>query len=139
MAKEDLIEFNGVVAELLPNAMFRVKLDNDHEVLGHVAVQDVGHALNPALCEGQMRGGAAQAIGWALYEQLVHDEDGRLVTGSFLNYAIPRSEHVAPIETVIVEVPAPHGPLGAKGIGESAVVPGAGAVGNAIKAATTGH
>jgi len=128
--------------ELAPSAcvnIVHVRVDADTgvvDVLGHVAVQDVGHALNPALCEGQMRGGATQGIGWALYEQLVHDEHGNLVTGSFLNYAIPRSEQVAPIETIIVEVPAPHGPLGAKGIGESAVVPGAGAVANAIKAAT---
>jgi CO/xanthine dehydrogenase Mo-binding subunit len=127
--------------ELAPSAcvnIVHVRVDPDTgtvEVLGHVAVQDVGHAINPALCEGQMRGGAAQGIGWALYEQLLHDEGGHLLTGSFLNYAIPRSEHVAPIETIIVEVPAAHGPLGAKGIGESAVVPGAGAVANAIKAA----
>jgi len=128
--------------ELAPSAcvnIVHVRVDADTggvAVLGHVAIQDVGHAINPALCQGQMRGGAAQGIGWALYEQLVHDESGHLLTGSFLNYAVPRSEQVAPIETIIVEVPAPFGPLGAKGIGESAVVPGAGAVANAIKAAT---
>ena len=51
------------------------------ELLGYVIIQDVGRALNPALVEGQMRGGAAQAIGWALYEELAHDEDGRLAVG----------------------------------------------------------
>ena len=84
--------------------------------------QDVGRALNPALVEGQMRGGAAQGIGWALLEELAHDEDGRLLTGSFLDYAIPVADRVPEIETLIVEVPAPDGPFGAKGIGEAPVV-----------------
>ena len=62
------------------------------ELLGYAIVQDVGKALNPALVEGQMRGGAAQAIGWALYEELVHDEEGQLLSGSFLDYAIPTAD-----------------------------------------------
>ena len=66
-----------------------------------------------------MRGGAAQGMGWALFEELGHDEDGRLLTGSFLDYAIPTAERVPEIETLIVEVPAPDGPFGAKGIGEA--------------------
>jgi CO/xanthine dehydrogenase Mo-binding subunit len=106
------------------------------ELLGYAIVQDVGRALNPALVEGQMRGGAAQAIGWALYEELVHDEDGQLLSGSFLDYALPNAERVPPIDTVIIEVPAPDGPFGAKGIGEAPVVPGPAAVANAIAAAT---
>jgi CO/xanthine dehydrogenase Mo-binding subunit len=105
------------------------------ELLGYAIVQDVGRALNPALVEGQMRGGAAQAIGWALYEELVHDEDGRLLSGSFLDYAIPTADRMPPIDTVIVEVPAPDGPFGAKGIGEAPVIPGPAAVANAIAAA----
>jgi CO/xanthine dehydrogenase Mo-binding subunit len=105
------------------------------EVLGHVVAQDVGRALNPALVEGQMRGGTTQGIGWALYEQLEHDEDGRLLTGSFLDYAIPRAENVPEIDTLIVEVPAPDGPYGAKGIGEAPVVAAPAAVANAVAAA----
>jgi CO/xanthine dehydrogenase Mo-binding subunit len=104
-------------------------------LLRHVIAQDVGRALNPALVEGQMRGGATQGIGWALFEQLDHDEDGRLVTGSFLDYAIPNAERVPEIETLIVEVPAPDGPFGAKGIGEAPVVGAPAAVANAIAAA----
>jgi CO/xanthine dehydrogenase Mo-binding subunit len=106
------------------------------ELLDYVAAQDCGRALNPALVEGQMHGGAVQSIGYALYEELVHDAEGELVTRSFLNYALPRIESVPVIETLIVEVPAEHGPLGARGIGESAIVPGAPAIGNAIRAAT---
>jgi CO/xanthine dehydrogenase Mo-binding subunit len=106
------------------------------ELLRHVIAQDVGRALNPALVEGQMRGGVAQGVGWALYEELDHDEDGRLLTGSFLEYAIPTSEHVPEIETLIVEVPAPDGPFGAKGIGEAPVVAAPAAIANAVRAAT---
>jgi CO/xanthine dehydrogenase Mo-binding subunit len=105
------------------------------ELLRHVIAQDVGRALNPALVEGQMRGGATQGIGWALFEQLDHDEDGRLLTGSFLDYAIPTAERVPEIETLIVEVPAPDGPYGAKGIGEAPVVGAPAAVANAVAAA----
>jgi CO/xanthine dehydrogenase Mo-binding subunit len=104
-------------------------------VLAHVVAQDVGRALNPALVEGQMRGGAVQGIGWALFEELAHDEDGRLVTGSFLDYAIPTAERVPEIETLVVEVPAPDGPFGAKGIGEAPVVGAPAALANAVAAA----
>jgi CO/xanthine dehydrogenase Mo-binding subunit len=106
------------------------------ELLRHVIAQDVGRALNPALVEGQMRGGATQGMGWALCEQLDHDEDGRLLTGSFLDYAIPTAERVPEIETLIVEVPAPDGPFGAKGIGEAPVVGAPAAIANAVAAAT---
>ncbi len=104
-------------------------------VLGYVVAQDVGRALNPALVEGQMRGAAAQGIGWALYEALVHDAEGQLVSGSFLDYALPRAAHIPPIDTIIVEVPAPDGPFGAKGIGEAPVIPAAAAIASAIFAA----
>jgi CO/xanthine dehydrogenase Mo-binding subunit len=129
-------------ADIAPSAavhMAHVRVDPDSgqvRVLGYTSIQDVGRALNRALCEGQMQGGAAQAIGWALHEELQHDEDGQVLNGSFVDYAIPGSDDVPPIETVIVEVPAPYGPLGARGIGESAVVPGPAAVANAVAAAT---
>jgi CO/xanthine dehydrogenase Mo-binding subunit len=138
------IEGHGrtVPPELAPSvaaALVHVRVDPDTGVvtmLHHVAAQDCGRAINPALVQGQMRGGAAQSIGIALYEDLAHDESGELVAGSFLSYALPRSETVPPIETILVEVPSPHGPLGARGIGESAMVPGAAAVANAVAAAT---
>ena len=75
-------------------------------------------------------------MGWALFEQLDHDDDGRLLTGSFLDYAIPTAERVPEIETLIVEVPAPDGPFGAKGIGEASVVGAPAAIANAVAAAT---
>jgi CO/xanthine dehydrogenase Mo-binding subunit len=107
-------------------------------VLGHVIAQDVGRALNPALVEGQMRGGVTQGLGWALMEGLAYDGHGQLTTGTFVDYALPTAATVPSIDTEIVEVPAPEGPYGAKGVGE-APVPGApGAVANAIAAAARG-
>jgi CO/xanthine dehydrogenase Mo-binding subunit len=137
------IEGHGtaVPPEIAPSAaaaLVHVRVDRDTgrvAVLDWVAAQDCGRALNPALVEGQMHGGAVQSMGYALYEELVHDEDGQPLARSFLNYAVPRIDAVPKIETLIVEVPAPYGPLGARGIGESAIVPGAAAIGNAIKAA----
>jgi CO/xanthine dehydrogenase Mo-binding subunit len=132
----------AVPPELAPSAaaaLVHVAVDTDTgEVLirEYVAIQDVGRAINPSLCEGQMTGGAAQSIGFALYEELAHDELGQILSGSFLNYALPSTETVPRIETVIVEVPSPYGPHGARGIGESAIVPGAPAIANAVAAAT---
>jgi CO/xanthine dehydrogenase Mo-binding subunit len=100
------------------------------------AVQDVGRALNPALVTGQQLGGAAQAVGWALHEELVHDDDGQLLSATFLDYKLPRAEDVPSLRSSYVEVPAPDGPFGAKGIAEAAVVAGAAAIANAVAAAT---
>lgn len=107
-------------------------------VLAHVVAQDVGRALNPALVEGQMHGGTTQGLGWALLEELAHDEHGQLTTGTFVDYALPTAAFTPMIDTEIVEVPAPEGPYGAKGVGEAPVVAVAGAVANAIAAATGG-
>ncbi|MEA2383852.1 MAG: hypothetical protein QOH72_3823 [Solirubrobacteraceae bacterium] len=106
------------------------------DVLHHVIAQDVGRMLNPALVEGQLLGGTAQGLGWALYEELAHDELGQMRTGSFVDYAIPAFGSMPPIELQIVEIPAPDGPFGAKGIGEAPVIAAAAAVANAIAAAT---
>jgi CO/xanthine dehydrogenase Mo-binding subunit len=116
-----------------------VRVDRDTgevEVLRVVVAQDVGRVLNRALVDGQMRGGTAQGLGWALYEELIHDDAGNLVTGTLLTYALPNAARVPPIETIPVEVPSPDGPFGAKGIGEGSVIPVAPAIANAIAAAT---
>jgi CO/xanthine dehydrogenase Mo-binding subunit len=106
------------------------------DVLGYVIAQDVGRALNPALVDGQLRGGATQGIGWALYEGLQFDDQGQLLTGSFMDYAVPMAGDVPRIETILVEVPSPDGPFGAKGVGEAPVCGSPGAIANAIAAAT---
>jgi len=138
------IEAHGGAAQtsLAPSSaahLSHVRVDRETgvvTVLRHVIAQDVGRALNPALVEGQMRGGTAQGLGWALYEELVHDDDGRLMTSSFLDYAVPQAEFLPEIEALVVEVPAPDGPFGAKGIGEAPVVAVPAAVANAIARAT---
>ena len=107
-------------------------------VLGHVVAQDVGRALNPALVEGQMHGGTAQGLGWALHEELGHDGQGQHVTGTFVDYSLPTAAVVPPIDAEIVEVPAPEGPYGAKGVGEAPVAGVPAAVANAIAAASGG-
>jgi CO/xanthine dehydrogenase Mo-binding subunit len=120
-------------------ALVHVRVDletGEVRVLDYVAIQDVGRAINPALCQGQMLGGAVQSLGFALYEELSHDDQGQLLSGSLLNYALPTTENTPAIETILIEVPSPYGPFGARGIGESAIVAGAPAIGNAIAAVT---
>jgi CO/xanthine dehydrogenase Mo-binding subunit len=104
-------------------------------LLHHVVIQDVGRALNPALVRDQLLGGTVQGIGWALFEEMLFDEFGQLRTATLADYALPAAGVLPPIETVLVEVPAPDGPFGAKGIGEAPVVACAPAVANAIAAA----
>ena len=98
-----------------------------------VLVQDVGRAINPLTLQGQMMGGATQGLGWALYEQMVHDEHGQPLTGSWMDYNVPHFLDAAPeLETVMVEVPSEHGPFGARGVGEPPIIATAAAVANAI-------
>ena len=102
----------------------------------YVAIQDVGFALNPTMVHGQIHGGTVQGIGWGLHEAMVYDEYGQLLTASFMDYSIPAFDSVPDIETVLVQNPAPHGPFGARGIGEPPITAGAAAIANAVRAAT---
>jgi CO/xanthine dehydrogenase Mo-binding subunit len=109
------------------------------EVVVHrlVVVQDVGRAINPQGVRGQMMGGATQGLGWALYEDMVYDDAGQLLAATWMEYVVPHAGQAArQLETVIVEVPSEHGPLGARGVGEPPVIPTAAAVANAIADAT---
>jgi CO/xanthine dehydrogenase Mo-binding subunit len=105
-------------------------------VLRYVVAQDVGYAINPGFVEGQMQGGATQALGYALSEEIVYSEDGRVLNPNLTDYKMPTISDVPRIETIIVEAPGPFGPFGAKGVGEPAVLPGAPAIANAVKRAT---
>src|SRR5258708_2556293 len=101
-------------------------------VLDYLAVQDVGFAINPAEVEGQIFGGVTQGLGWALFENLVYDENGQLLTSNLMDYALPHSQDVPHISSILVEVPSAHGPFGAKGVGEPPVVPVGATIANAI-------
>lgn len=101
-------------------------------VLDYLAVQDVGFAINPSEVEGQIQGGVTQGLGWALFENLVYDENGQLLTSTLMDYALPHSEDVPNIDSILVEVPSALGAFGAKGVGEPPVVPVGAAVANAV-------
>jgi CO/xanthine dehydrogenase Mo-binding subunit len=105
-------------------------------VLDYVAVQDVGRAINPAEVEGQIHGGVVQGIGWALFEEMAYDENGQLLSSTLMDYALPQSRDIPPITPLLVEIPSPLGPFGAKGVGEPPVIPVAAAIANAIRDAT---
>jgi CO/xanthine dehydrogenase Mo-binding subunit len=101
-----------------------------------VVVQDAGRAINPLGVEGQMQGGAAQSLGFALTEGLLFDEKGRLTNPSLLDYRKLTAADLPKIETIIVEVPSPAGPFGARGVGEPPIVPAPAAIANAVADAT---
>ncbi|MBO0779319.1 MAG: molybdopterin-dependent oxidoreductase, partial [Ktedonobacteraceae bacterium] len=102
-------------------------------VLDYLAVQDVGRAINPGEVEGQIQGGVTQGIGWALLEGFEYDENGQLLTTTLMDYALPHSQDVPNITSLLVEVPSLQGPFGAKGVGEPPVVPVSAAISNAIQ------
>ncbi|MBN1874629.1 MAG: xanthine dehydrogenase family protein molybdopterin-binding subunit [Anaerolineae bacterium] len=101
-------------------------------LLRYTAVQDVGKAIHPTQVEGQIQGGAVQGIGWALYEGYTYNAEGKLLNPNFLDYKLPTALDVPPIDTVIVEVPYPKHPFGARGVGEVPIIPPPAAIANAI-------
>jgi CO/xanthine dehydrogenase Mo-binding subunit len=114
----------------------RVRIDPDTgkaTPVRYIAVQDVGTAINPALVEAQMHGGAVQGVGWGLYEQIVFDEQGTPITGSFMDYTLPKASQSPELDALLVEVPSILGPFGAKGVGEPPVIPCAAAWANAVR------
>jgi len=106
------------------------------KVLRYTAVQDVGKAIHPSYVEGQIQGGAAQGIGWALNEEYIYDKNGKMDNAGFLDYRVPVASDVPMIEAVMVEVPNPRHPFGARGVGEVPIVPPMAAIANAIRSAT---
>jgi CO/xanthine dehydrogenase Mo-binding subunit len=105
-------------------------------VLRAVVAQDAGRAIHPSYVEGQMQGGVVQGIGWALNEEYIYDDEGRLSNAGFLDYRIPVASDLPYIEAVIVEVPNPNHPFGVKGVGEVNICPTMAAVANAVANAT---
>jgi CO/xanthine dehydrogenase Mo-binding subunit len=106
------------------------------QVVRYTAVQDVGKAVHPTYVEGQLQGGVAQGIGWALNEEYVYDDNGVLQNAGFLDYRIPVASDLPMIDTVLVEVPNPSHPHGVRGVGEVPIVPPLAAVANAVFRAT---
>ena len=102
------------------------------ELKRYVAVDDCGPQINPMIVEGQIHGGVAQGVGPALWEGVVYDENGQLLTGSLMDYAIPRADMLPDIETLSTVTPSPHNPLGVKGIGEAGTIGSTVTVYNAV-------
>jgi CO/xanthine dehydrogenase Mo-binding subunit len=102
-------------------------------ILRYTAVQDVGKAVHPSYVEGQIQGGAAQGVGWALNEEYIYDDKGRLENPGFLDYRIPVASDLPMIEAVMVEVANPTHPFGVRGVGEVPIIPPMAAVANAIE------
>ncbi len=112
-----------------------VEVDTDTgkvEILRVSMIQDAGKAIHPSYVEGQMQGGTAQGIGWALNEEYAYNADGLLTNASLLDYRMPTCLDLPMIETHIVEVPNPGHPYGVRGVGEVPIVPPVAAVANAI-------
>jgi CO/xanthine dehydrogenase Mo-binding subunit len=138
----------GTVAQLPINPALNcqiVELEVDPEtgfveILDLVAAQDVGRAINPAMVEGQIEGGAVQGLGFALWEEYLYapsngDGNGRahrLLNPNFLDYRMPTAPDVGNIRAIVVEMPVADGPFGAKGVGEAPIIPTAAAVANAV-------
>ncbi len=102
------------------------------EIKRYVAVDDCGRIINPLLVAGQIHGGVAQGLGQALYEEAVYDENGQLVTGELMDYAVPKATMVPHIESSHTETPSPVNPLGVKGVGEAGTIGCSPAVVNSV-------
>lgn len=120
-----------------PNSahLCQVEVDRDTgqvTIQKYVAVDDVGKVINPMLVEGQILGGVVQGVGQALWEHGVYDESGQLLTGSFMDYTMPRADGFPTITAARTETPSPHNPLGVKGAGEMGTIAATVAVANAV-------
>ena len=102
------------------------------ELTGYTALDDCGPQINPVIVEGQVHGGIVQGVGQALWEGAAYDESGQLVTGSMLDYALPRADLLPDLDVISTVTPSPHHPLGVKGIGEAGTIASTAAVYNAV-------
>ncbi|MEO1223416.1 MAG: xanthine dehydrogenase family protein molybdopterin-binding subunit [Pseudomonadota bacterium] len=102
------------------------------EIVNFAAVDDFGTVVNPMIVEGQVHGGIAQGVGQAMMENCVYDDDGALITGSYMDYCMPRAQDFPGFKVATTETPCPHNPLGVKGCGEAGAIAAPPAVMNAI-------
>jgi aerobic carbon-monoxide dehydrogenase large subunit len=103
------------------------------KLLHYVVAHDCGRVINPTIVEGQVHGGVAQGVGGALFEEMVYDETGQLLTGSLMDYAVPKADDLPLIDTVHLEFPSPRNPLGVKGLGEGGAISPPAAIANAVE------
>ena len=103
------------------------------KLLRYVVAHDCGTLINPVIVEGQIHGGVAQGVGGGLLEEMVYDAEGQLLSGSLMDYAIPKALDLPSIETIHLEYPSPRNPLGVKGIGEGGAISPPAALANAVE------
>jgi len=130
------MDFN-IQAITFPNGCHAAEIEVDEatgvaKVTRYVVADDMGKVVNPMIVEGQIQGGVVQGIGQALYERVVFDDEGQLLTGSFTDYCLPRADDMPSIKVILCEVPCKTNPLGVKGAGEAGTVGAAPAVMNAL-------
>ena len=130
-------EANFGVAGTFPNGCHIAEVEIDEgtgqvALVAYTVVDDMGRVINPMILEGQAHGGIAQGVGQALLENTVYDETGQLLTGSFMDYCMPRADNFPTIKFELNEVPCTTNPLGVKGAGEAGTVGAAPAVMNAL-------
>ena len=134
----DAAEIAKVQHGTYPNGCHMVEVEIDPEtgslmIVRYLVVDDMGHVLNPMLVLGQIHGGIAQGLGQAIMENATYDSDsGQLLTGSFMDYAMPRAEDMPDIGVELIEIPCTTNPLGVKGAGEAGTVGAAPALVNAV-------
>jgi aerobic carbon-monoxide dehydrogenase large subunit len=102
-------------------------------LLRYAAVHDCGRPLNPMVVEGQLHGGIVQGIGAALAEELIYDGNGQLLTGSLMEYGVPRADQVPPLEVIALDFPSTRNEMGIKGVGESGIISPVPAIANAVE------
>jgi carbon-monoxide dehydrogenase large subunit len=113
----------------------QIEIDRDTgevKIQKYAAVDDVGNVINPMIVDGQLVGGIAQGVGQALWENGVYDDNGQLLSGTMLDYAMPRADGFPTIATDRIETPSPHNPLGVKGAGEMGTIAGTATIANAV-------
>ncbi|MCL4867535.1 MAG: xanthine dehydrogenase family protein molybdopterin-binding subunit [Anaerolineae bacterium] len=120
-----------------PNSCHVAQVEIDKEtgevtIQRYIAVDDVGKVINPLIVEGQIVGGVVQGVGQALWENGVYDESGQLLSGTFLDYTMPRADGFPTLEVGRVETPSPHNPLGVKGAGEMGTIAATAVITNAV-------
>ncbi len=103
------------------------------QLLHYVVAHDCGRVINPMIVDGQIRGGVAQGIGGGLHEELIYDASGQLLSGTLMDYLLPTSTDVPPIDIVHLDYPSPRNPLGVKGVGEGGAISAPAAIANAVE------
>jgi len=131
------VENNEMHTPVFPNGCHVCEVEVDPEtgyleIQRYTAIDDVGRAINPLIVDGQTHGGIAQGVGQAMWEQCVFDENGQPLSGSFMDYSMPRALHFPSFQTALHEVPSPTNPLGVKAGGEGGTTPALAVIVNAV-------